>query len=86
VEAAELAKKSGVTVISFTDRKTAPVVEHSDHILVAKTDNILFTNSLGAISVLMNALVTELALAQDKKVIDGLQKIESYIQDKRYFY
>jgi DNA-binding MurR/RpiR family transcriptional regulator len=86
VEAAQLAKKSNVTVISFTDRKTAPIAEYSDHILVAKTDNILFTNSLGAISVLMNALVTELALAQDKKVIDGLEKIESYLQDKRYFY
>jgi DNA-binding MurR/RpiR family transcriptional regulator len=86
VEATEMAKSSGVTVISFTDRKTAPIVEHSDHTLVAKTDNILFTNSLGAISVLMNALVTELALAQEKDVIDGLEKIESYLQDKRYFY
>jgi DNA-binding MurR/RpiR family transcriptional regulator len=86
VEAAILAKKSGIPVISFTDIKTAPVVEFSDHFLVAKTDNILFTNSLGAISVLMNALVTELALRQDKQVLEGLQKIERFVNDRRYYY
>jgi DNA-binding MurR/RpiR family transcriptional regulator len=59
VDAARQAQEDGIPVISFTDKKTAPVSEFSEHLLVARTDNILFTNSLGAISVLMNALVTE---------------------------
>jgi DNA-binding MurR/RpiR family transcriptional regulator len=86
VEAAELAAQSKIPVLSFTDKKTAPIVAFSDHYLVARTDNILFTNSLGAISVLMNALVTELALTQEKQVLDGLEKVESYLKDERYFF
>jgi DNA-binding MurR/RpiR family transcriptional regulator len=86
VEAAELAQQLDIPVISFTDKKTAPIVEFSQHVLIAKTDNILFTNSLGAISMLMNALVTEIALKEDQKVLAGLEKIEKYINDPRYFY
>ena len=86
IEAAKQAKEMNVPVISFTDKKTAPIVEYCEHFLIARTDNILFTNSLGAISVLMNALVTELAFTEEKKVLDGLQKIEKYVNDKRYFF
>ena len=85
VEAAEQAYKKGIPVISFTDKRTSLVTEFSEHSLIAKTDNILFTNSLGAISILMNALVTELALTAEKPVIEGLQKIEDFYNDKRYF-
>ena len=86
VEAAELAHRMNIPVVSFTDKKTAPIAEYSLHVLIAKTDNILFTNSLGAISMLMNALVTEIALTEEKKVLTGLEKIEKYINDPRYFY
>jgi len=86
VEAAELAYRMNIPVVSFTDKKTAPIAEYSLHVLIAKTDNILFTNSLGAISMLMNALVTEIALTEEKKVLTGLEKIEKYINDPRYFY
>jgi DNA-binding MurR/RpiR family transcriptional regulator len=86
VEAAELANKFKIPVIAFTDKKTAPVVAYAQHTLVALTDNILFTNSLGGIAVLMNALVTELAFTEEKKVIDGLEKIDTFINDKRYFF
>jgi DNA-binding MurR/RpiR family transcriptional regulator len=86
VEAAKQAKNMNIPVISFTDKKTAPSAQYSEHILTARTDNILFTNSLGAISILMNALVTELALTEEKKVLEGLQKIEDYFKDERYYY
>jgi DNA-binding MurR/RpiR family transcriptional regulator len=86
VEAAELAQQMDIPVVSFTDKKTAPIAEFSQHILIAKTDNILFTNSLGAISMLMNALITEIALTENQRVLAGLEKIEKYFNDPRYFY
>lgn len=86
VEAAKLAHQMNIPVVSFTDKKTSPIVQYSVHVLIAKTDNILFTNSLGAISMLMNALVTEIALTEDKRVLEGLEKIEEYINDPRFFY
>ncbi len=67
VEAAQLAQKMNIPVVSFTDKKTAPIATYSVHVLIAKTDNILFTNSLGAISMLMNALVTEISSLQRKR-------------------
>jgi DNA-binding MurR/RpiR family transcriptional regulator len=86
VEAAKLAQQMDIPVVSFTDKKTAPIAEFSQHILIAKTDNILFTNSLGAISMLMNALITEIALTENQRVLAGLEKIEKYFNDPRYFY
>ncbi len=86
VEAAELAHKMKIPVVSFTDKKTSPIAQYSLHMLIAKTDNILFSNSLGAISMLINALVTEIALTEDSKMLAGLQKIEEFINDPRYFY
>jgi DNA-binding MurR/RpiR family transcriptional regulator len=86
VEAAQLAHQRKIPVVSFTDKKTAPIVQYCLHILIAKTDNILFTNSLGAISMLMNALVTDIALTEERKVLKGLQTIDKYVNDPRYFY
>jgi DNA-binding MurR/RpiR family transcriptional regulator len=86
VEAANQARGMKIPVVAFTDKRTSPVCEYSEHVLVAKTDNILFTNSLGAISMLMNALITELALSEEDKVLDGLQKSEAFMHDKRYYY
>ena len=83
---AKFAYELEIPIISFTDKRTAPIIEFSTHSLIAKTDNVLFTNSLGAISVMMNALVTEMALTEEHKVIDGLQKLESFLKDSRYFY
>ncbi len=86
VESAQLAHSLDIPVISFTDKKTAPIVQYCEHVLIAKTDNILFTNSLGAIAVLMNALVTEIALTEENKVMEGLKKVEKYVNDPRYYY
>ncbi len=86
VEAAELAQRFDIPVISFTDKKTSPISQFSQHVLIARTDNILFTNSLGAISVLMNALITEIALADEGQILDGLEKIEKFVNDPRYYY
>jgi DNA-binding MurR/RpiR family transcriptional regulator len=85
IEATQLAREMGLPVISFTDKKTAPIVEFSTHVLIAKTDNILFTNSLGAIAVLMNVLVTELALKQEDRILANLQRIEQFLNDPRYY-
>jgi DNA-binding MurR/RpiR family transcriptional regulator len=86
VEAAQQAHQKNIPVISFSNNKTSPIVQYSTHMLIAKTDNILFTNSLGAISMLINALVTEIALTEENKVLAGLEKLEKYMNDQRYFF
>lgn len=60
------AHQRGIKVISVTNKDSAPVAHHSNVSLIVKSDNLLYTNSFAAISVLINAIATECAL-KDKE-------------------
>jgi DNA-binding MurR/RpiR family transcriptional regulator len=62
IDAARYARKRGCAVISITDKLTSPISFHSSHVLAVQTENMLHTNSVSAISVVINALVTEIAV------------------------
>ena len=62
IDAAAFAKKRGMKVIAFTDARTSPMTFHADQVIVVQTKNMLYTNSISAVSILMNAIVTALAL------------------------
>jgi len=71
----------GLTCLSITDKATAPIVKWSHCFLTANTQNILFTNSIGAIVVLLNAIATEIALFNKKKVVFHLDLINQIEKD-----
>lgn len=78
IEAAKFAKERGVKVISITNKNAAPITLHSDVHLVVKSENMLFTNSFSAISVVINAIATGCAVmnkTKAKKMLDDLNKI-----------
>ena len=52
----------------------------------AITDDILFNSTPAALSVLINALLSQLLQGQKLQLIDGLEKIDEYINDDRYFF
>ena len=54
-------KEKGVKVIAITDKPAAPATFHADVSLMVKSENMLFTNSFAAISVLINAIATQCA-------------------------
>ena len=85
VEAASYARENGLNVIAFTDKKTAPIREHAIHCIQIKTDNIMFSNSLGAITVILNAIVTELNLRDKERTLRALKIIEENINLDKYF-
>lgn len=62
VDAAAFAKQRGARVIAFTDARTSPITFHADQVVVVQTRNILYTNSISAVSIMINAIVTEIAL------------------------
>ena len=53
--------KLAVPVLSITDKRTAPGSMSADQVLVVHSENMLYTNSFSAISVLINAISTECA-------------------------
>ncbi len=54
-------KEKGIKVVVITDKPAAPATFHADVSLVVKSENMLFTNSFAAISVLINAIATQCA-------------------------
>ncbi len=85
VEALQLAKKIGLPTITFTDKKSAPAFVYSTHTLCIKTDNIMFSNSLAAITMVMNAIINELNFKDRRRTLHALKTIEDNIKDERYF-
>jgi DNA-binding MurR/RpiR family transcriptional regulator len=78
IEAAEYANKRKIHVISVTNKHAAPVTLFTKENLIVKSENMLFTNSFAAISVLINAIATACAIKDKqraKKVLKESEKI-----------
>lgn len=71
IDAARIAHEKGVKVIAITNKENAPATFHSVCSLLVKSENMLYTNSFAAISVLINAISTQCAL-QDKKRAESM--------------
>ena len=67
------AKERRLAVLLVTDGPQSPVVPLATARLYARTDNILYTNSISGPVVLINALATELALADKSKALRSVR-------------
>ena len=72
-QALATAKSRGIPALLVTDGAHSPLVPHATSCLFARTDNILFTNSVSGATVLINALATDLALANKAKALKQLR-------------
>lgn len=73
MDAVKAAASRKVSVVGITDRVTSPVSYHAASVLPIRSTNMIFTNSISAISVVINALVTEIALKNRSRAL-RLQK------------
>lgn len=78
--AAHLAER-GIPTIAICDRLTAPVAKTARFVLPVRTDNMMFTNSFAAASVLLNALTTEVALRNRDQAADAVARITRILED-----
>ena len=85
VEAIAFARERGIPSIAFTDKKTSPIREYATYCLQIKTDNIMFSNSLGAVVTVINAIIIELNFRDKERTLNALKIIEENIKDERYF-
>ncbi|MDT3695903.1 MAG: MurR/RpiR family transcriptional regulator [Ignavibacterium sp.] len=78
IEAAKFAQERKIDVIAVTNQPAAPVTFFSKANLLVKSENMLFTNSFAAISVLINALATACAIKdrqRAKRILKESQEI-----------
>lgn len=84
IDAAKFAAGKGIKTIAITNKQSAPVTLYSDIQLIVKSENMLFTNSFSAISVIINALATECAFrnrSKANKMVKELNKISELQQN-----
>lgn len=53
-------KERGIPTLAICDSLAAPVAAEASHSLTVRTDSMMFTNSLSALFVVLNSLVTEI--------------------------
>lgn len=88
VKGAQYCRTTGAKVIGITDSHLSPLGQHSDHILLAKSDMLSLVDSLVAPLSLVNALIVSLAAGREQilsKTFDALERVwEEYnVYEKR---
>ncbi|MBK7256508.1 MAG: MurR/RpiR family transcriptional regulator [Ignavibacteriae bacterium] len=86
IDTAQALAAKGVPVVAVTDRVTSPVAFVSTAVLPIASQNRLFTNSISAVSVLINALTTEVALRSKNRATDNLRKTEDLLQQAGHYF
>lgn len=77
IELAKNTRENGHKIIAITNKHAAPISFHADHSLIVKSENMLFTNSFAAISVLINAIATEIACKDKEGALKMIEKLEN---------
>jgi DNA-binding MurR/RpiR family transcriptional regulator len=74
-----------IRIIGITDRVTSPISFHCVQVLPVRSQNKLFTNSFSAISVIINALTTEVALRNRSKALRTVKEIERLLHQSGHY-
>jgi DNA-binding MurR/RpiR family transcriptional regulator len=83
VEACEYASDRGIPIISITNKEASPVTLFSDINLVVQSENMLYTNSFAAISVVINAIATQCAMKNKNKAEKILQESNRLTENQK---
>ena len=74
-------EERSIPTVAITDRLTSPVAAHSRHVFAVRSDNMMFTNATAAATVLLNALVTEVAVRHQGEAVEALSQINRILAE-----
>ena len=69
------AREMGIATVAVSDRLTSPASNLARWALAVKSDNMMFTNAVAAVTVLINALATEIAATHREEALAALAQI-----------
>jgi DNA-binding MurR/RpiR family transcriptional regulator len=84
VDFAQLAYEQGLKVVAISDNEFSPISEYASLVVPIPRDNVLFTTSISAFSVLINAIATEIALKKKDALSDSIRDMDKTL--KRFYY
>ena len=76
LKAVQYCRGLGATVVGITNSNVSPLAQHSDHVLIAKSDMVSLVDSLVAPLSVVNALLVSLASAREIEVQKSLGTLE----------
>lgn len=76
IKAAKYAHDKGATVVALTDSHSAPIIEYSDRILLARSDMASFADSLVAPLSLINALIVAIGIRRRSEISATFNQLE----------
>jgi len=82
VRAVQFCRERGVRCLAVTDKTTAPIARFSQETLLVKTRNLMYTNSVSAAAMLINAVSTEIALLNKKRVVTEIDLINEILSQE----
>jgi DNA-binding MurR/RpiR family transcriptional regulator len=86
IETAKYARQRELKVVAISNKATSPISFHAHKLLIVKSENLLYTNSLAANSVMINAIATECARRDKRrveKILHGLDEANILQKEKR---
>lgn len=86
LEIVEYLKKLKWPVIAITNNELSPLAPLADHILYAPSHSVGFTDSMGAASVLINAIVMEYMDKFPDQSINRIKRFEALAKEKNYYW
>ncbi len=84
IDFAQLAKEQGLQVVAVSDNEFSPISEHASPVLAIPGENILFTTSISAFSVLINAIATEIAYKKKDELTGSIKQTDKIL--KRFYF
>jgi DNA-binding MurR/RpiR family transcriptional regulator len=85
VDAVKSASQQGIPIVAITDKLTSPVTFYSKKVIPVRSQNMLFTNSFSAISVVINALTTEVALRNKSKATKMANEVDALMESSGHY-
>lgn len=64
---------------------TFPITFFSKKVIPIRSQNLVFTNSFSAISVVINALTTEVAVRNKTKALKMMKEIDQQLEDSGHY-
>ena len=75
LELLSAASEAGIATVALSDRLTSPAARAADLSLAVRSDNLTFTNSVAAMTMVVNALATAIASSHRDEAIDAFTTI-----------
>jgi len=70
-----------ISTVAVSDRLTSPAAGLARWALAVKSDNMMFTNAVAAVTVLINALATEIAATHREEALAALSQINRVLSE-----